>query len=118
MFLQWALKPTRSASYSIRAGNGAPSQDATTYTPGGLVSIDVNTLAPDMKWRGIILSAFDAAGEAVGSWQLAPADDADFNHFGTPASCPHALTHTHALLKPFHVGMQHFAFVAPPRRHW
>lgn len=129
--MDWAAAPVHSSNFTLRAGDGDPALDRTTYSPGVPMSIDLRVHHPEMKWRGIIMvcevrfpaflpffnpclsfkHAVNHEGVTVGEWKFIQ-DDVPL--FQTPPMCPGTLLHTHAEYKPFHIGRAHYSWIPPP----
>ena len=48
--MDWVDAPVKTADITIRTGDGAPSEDPTTFTPGEILTLHVRVLKFHMKW--------------------------------------------------------------------
>jgi hypothetical protein len=101
--MPWATRPIRTDAFSVTASSSS-------YVPDGqFLSVYVNTLDYDLKYRGILLHAVDSSGASVGEMIFPDVENAKF-HSPHP-ECPHAALHSDAGLKPFKA---RFRFKTPP----
>lgn len=111
--------PTRNSQYTIRTGDGRPSDDPTEYEPNSIVDIHVRTLDYDGKYIGMLIYAveadqngqFDASGCPTGKPGCDGSVEVKTGEWVVPSGEPFrcssicgcsALTHDSATLKRFH----------------
>ena len=63
--MPWAEKPVRTDEYSLRAGNGELSADATSYVPGENLDVFLTVKKRDSKFRGLLVTPYDATNKTV-----------------------------------------------------
>jgi len=110
-YMWWATAPKHSVDFTLRTGDGTPSSDAKSYTPGELLYIHVRANKRGHKFRGLLLYATDSKGNKVGGWELPKEDKINFHT--PPGSCEgKSVTHSGADEKNYH---NVFPFRAPPK---
>lgn len=79
----WAHKAKWGAGhYTLRTGDGEPSQDPLIYTPGHWTQIYIRSLIAGKQFTGLILYAENKDGKKVGEWKLHPKSS-----FHQPGDC-------------------------------
>ena len=88
--MDWVLAPTRTSEYLLtaeKASGGA----RTSYAPGEKVDLVLNVRRRDYKFRGVLITAYDARNNTVGRWSIASGNDALF-WCARSCACVHART--------------------------
>jgi len=104
----WVKPPVHSNEYSIRTGDGNPSEDPSSYHPNQYLNIHVRTLVYNMQYTGLLLYAENTSGVKVGEWSIPPG-----SKFWLPPECnSKAVLHRDGAPKPYHMI---FGFKTPPK---
>jgi hypothetical protein len=100
--MSWTVAPTAASFYTLRAGDGAPANDAKSYTPGQPIELHLRVTDIRKTYIGLVLYAttklVDGKDNQVGRWEFPAGAD-----FGLPTTCRRtAVTHSNSVIKPIH----------------
>jgi len=95
--MKWAEAPTYQNFYTVRSGDGTPTDDPTTYVPGSLVPIHIRTLWLEKAWKGLVLYAVRAEDPSSIFGEFRVEAESNF----VPA-CNGAVSHINNVVKRIH----------------